>query len=119
MSGPRAVALLSGGVDSTTTAAIALSHGFVVYGLTFDYGQRHRLEIVKAQAIAKAMALADHVIVPRGIGLGVDYALTTSCYDPSPAGEACGACDSCSLRLKGFSANGLADPITYCVPATT
>jgi len=233
MSGPRAVALLSGGIDSTTAAAIAFSQGFVVYALTFDYGQRHRIEIQKAQAVAKAMALANHVIVPvdlrvfggsaltgdiavpkhrsphemgegipvtyvparntiflsfalawaevlgaadifigvnaldysgypdcrpeyidayqrmanlatkvgveggqqltihtplikltkaeiilRGIELGVDYSLTTSCYEPSPAGEACGACDSCLLRLRGFNANGIADPITYCVPAT-
>ncbi len=52
-------------------------------------------------------------IIRRGLALGVDYALTLSCYDPSPAGEACGACDSCLLRLKGFRESGVADPIPY------
>jgi 7-cyano-7-deazaguanine synthase len=220
--------LLSGGVDSTTATAIALAQGFSVYGLTFDYGQRHHVEIERARAVAQALALTRHVvlaidlrafggsaltadiavpkgrsseeigdgipvtyvparntiflsfalawaevleasdifigvnaldysgypdcrpeyiaayqqvadlatkagvegrqhlkihtplinlskadIVKRGIELGVDYSLTSSCYDPSPAGEACGACDSCLLRMKGFGANGMADPIAY------
>jgi len=52
-------------------------------------------------------------IVRRGLDLGVDYSLTCSCYDPSPAGEACGQCDACLLRLKGFSENGLQDPLRY------
>ena len=52
-------------------------------------------------------------IIQRGLELGVDYALTRSCYDPSPAGEACGECDSCLLRLKGFAENGVADPAPY------
>jgi 7-cyano-7-deazaguanine synthase len=52
-------------------------------------------------------------IIERGLALGVDYALTRSCYDPSPAGEACGSCDSCQLRLRGFAANGLSDPAPY------
>src|SRR5712664_3537793 len=76
MSGPRAVALLSGGIDSTTAAAIAFSQGFVVYALTFDYGQRHRIEIQKAQAVAKAMALANHVIVPVDLRVFGGSALT-------------------------------------------
>jgi 7-cyano-7-deazaguanine synthase len=224
----RAVALLSGGVDSTTTAAIALSQGFDVYGLTFDYGQRHRMEIERAQVVAKALGLREHIlisvdlrafggsaltsdiavpkhrtmeeigdgipvtyvparntiflsfalawaevlgsndvflgvnaldysgypdcrpeyiqayeqmanlatkagvegrqrltihtplinlskaeIIRRGLDRGVDYGLTMSCYDPSPLGEACGACDSCLLRLKAFTANGLSDPVAY------
>jgi 7-cyano-7-deazaguanine synthase len=45
--------------------------------------------------------------------LGVDYALTLTCYQPSPKGEACGECDSCLLRLKGFRENGLSDPAPY------
>jgi 7-cyano-7-deazaguanine synthase len=52
-------------------------------------------------------------IIQRGTELGVDYSITRSCYDPSPAGEACGACDSCLLRLKGFAENGLSDPAPY------
>src|SRR2546425_3961388 len=230
----RAVVLLSGGVDSTTTLAVARERGFETYALTFRYGQRHALEVEAARRVAQTLGAARHEIVgvdlraiggsaltadiavPKdrsdaeigtgipvtyvsarntiflsfalawaevlgandifigvnaldysgypdcrpeyigayermanlatkagveghqrltihtplismtkaeiihcGIGLGVDYALTTSCYDPSSAGEACGACDSCLLRLKGFSANGMADPVPYCVPATT
>lgn len=49
-------------------------------------------------------------IIRRGLALGVDYSLTTSCYDPSPDGASCGHCDSCLLRRKGFAENGLADP---------
>lgn len=52
-------------------------------------------------------------IIRRGLELGVDYALTHSCYDPDPAGRACGRCDSCQLRLKGFAAAGIADPVDY------
>jgi 7-cyano-7-deazaguanine synthase len=64
------------------------------------------IDLTKAQIIAK------------GIELGVDYGLTRSCYDPSPAGEACGECDSCQLRLKGFGENGLRDPAPYRIQAT-
>lgn len=52
-------------------------------------------------------------IIRTGLDLGVEYALTTSCYDPSPAGTACGHCDSCQLRLKGFAECGLTDPARY------
>jgi 7-cyano-7-deazaguanine synthase len=52
-------------------------------------------------------------IIKRGLELGVDYSLTTSCYDPSPGPIACGRCDSCLLRRKGFAENGIADPIRY------
>ena len=52
-------------------------------------------------------------IIRTGARLGVDYGLTWSCYDPQPDGGACGRCDSCQLRLKGFSEAGLADPIEY------
>ncbi|MDH3443061.1 MAG: 7-cyano-7-deazaguanine synthase QueC [Deltaproteobacteria bacterium] len=54
-------------------------------------------------------------IVKQGIALGVDYALTRSCYDPAPDGRSCGRCDSCRLRLKGFAEAGIADPIPYAV----
>jgi 7-cyano-7-deazaguanine synthase len=52
-------------------------------------------------------------IIRTGLDLGVDYKLTHSCYDPNPAGVACGRCDSCLLRLKGFSEAGIEDPVAY------
>jgi 7-cyano-7-deazaguanine synthase len=52
-------------------------------------------------------------IIQKGIELGVDYSLTHSCYDPSDSGEACGECDSCLLRLKGFMEAGFKDPVRY------
>ena len=226
----RAVVLLSGGLDSATTLAIAKSEGFGVYALTFRYGQRHQAEIEAARRIAAREKVAGHVIaefdlrafggsaltgedavpksrspeeigagipvtyvparntiflsfalawaevlgsndifigvnaldysgypdcrpeyvqafqtlanlatkagvegkqrlaihtpliqlskaqiIRRGMELGVDYSLTRTCYDPSPGDEACGECDACLLRLKGFAANGLVDPIAYRV----
>jgi 7-cyano-7-deazaguanine synthase len=224
----RAVLLLSGGLDSTTTLAIAKSEGYEIYALTFRYGQRHEVEIEAARRIAALNAVAGHVvaqidlrafggsaltddiavpkaravdeiaqgipvtyvparntiflsfalawaevlgasdifigvnaldysgypdcrpeyveafqrmadlatkagvegrqqlvihtplisltkaqIVKKGIELGVDYSLTITCYDPSPDGVACGQCDACLLRLKGFAENAMADPARY------
>lgn len=54
-------------------------------------------------------------IIARGLELGVDYGRTHSCYDPAPDGTACGLCDSCRLRLKGFAEAGVADPVRYAV----
>ena len=222
----RAVVLLSGGLDSSTTLAIARAMDLECHCLTVDYGQRHRRELVAAQNVAETLGAASHRIVTvdlRAIGgsaltddidvpkdgdpgaggvpvtyvparntvllalllglaevvgardlfiganavdysgypdcrpeflraferlarlatragiqgaqgfrirapllqlskaaiirlgtdLGVDYGLTWSCYDPSPEGPACGRCDSCRLRLKGFAEAGLTDPIPY------
>src|SRR5216117_8456 len=223
----RAVVLLSGGVDSTTTLAVARHSGFETYALTFGYGQRHAVEVEAARRVARALGAARHEVVAidlrafggsaltadiavpkdrsqaeigRGIpvtyvparntiflsyalawaevlgaqdiyigvnaldysgypdcrpefiaayqrmadlatragvegkgphirsplidmtkaeiirlgqSLGVDYSLTTSCYDPDSHGRACGRCDSCKLRLKGFSEAGVSDPIRY------
>jgi len=223
-----AVVLLSGGVDSSTTLAVARSEGFRSYALTFRYGQRHESEIAAAQRVAESIGVVRHVvldidlrqfggsaltdaiavpksrsldeigqgvpvtyvparntiflsfalawaevleasgifigvnaldysgypdcrpefivayqrmvdlatkaavegrrriivhtplagltkkeIIERGLALGVDYSLTSSCYDPDVAGTACGECDACVLRLKGFSEAGLSDPIPY------
>jgi 7-cyano-7-deazaguanine synthase len=230
MSQPQkpAVVLLSGGIDSTTTLAIAKHEGYRLNALTFQYGQRHAVEVAVAQRVAQAFgverhvvvemdlrvfggsALTDDIAVPKhgtpadigqdipityvparntiflsyalafaevtrsedlfigvnaldysgypdcrpeyirafeamanlatkaavegrqrlqihtplihlskgqiiqwGLELGVDYALTHSCYDPGPDGSSCGQCDSCLLRLKGFSQAGLADPVAY------
>jgi 7-cyano-7-deazaguanine synthase len=223
-----AIILLSGGVDSTTTLAIAKHEGYRLNALTFQYGQRHAIEIAAARRVAQTFGVERHVIVeidlrvfggsaltdemavPKhrapadisqgipvtyvparntiflsyalafaevtqsedlfigvnaldysgypdcrpeyiqafeamanlatkaaveghqhlqihtplihlskaqiiqwGLELGVDYALTHSCYDPGPEGTACGQCDSCLLRLKGFTEAGLPDPIAY------
>lgn len=230
---PKAVVLLSGGLDSATTLAVAAREGFETYALTFRYGQRHEREIEAARRVAAALGAARHVvtqmdlrlfggsaltsdlevpkdrseremasgipityvparntiflsfalawtetlgaadiflgvnaldysgypdcrpeylqayqrmadlatkagvegrqrlaihapllswskaqIIRRGLELGVDYGLTWSCYDPTPAGEACGRCDSCRLRLKGFAEAGAQDPIRYAAPAS-
>jgi 7-cyano-7-deazaguanine synthase len=224
----KAVILLSGGLDSATTLAIAQNDGFTPYGLTFSYGQRHQFEIGASQKISKAYNLTDHIIteidlrsfggsaltddidvpkdrsestmsesipvtyvparntiflsfalawaevlqsndiflgvnsmdysgypdcrpeyiqsfqamanlatkagvdgaqsitihtplismtkgeiISKGLALGVDYSLTHSCYDPDKVGNACGRCDSCHIRLKGFQEAGTADPINY------
>lgn len=226
--GARAVVLLSGGLDSATTLAIALAEGYEAFALTFRYGQRHFAEINAARRIADYLKVREHVIteidlrafggsaltadinVPKGrpiddlasgipvtyvparntiflsfavawaevigasdifIGvnaldysgypdcrpeyieayqrmanlatragveggtkltirtplialskaeiirlgrdLGIDFSLTSTCYDPSPDGAACGACDACQLRLKGFAENGIEDPARY------
>ena len=65
---------------------------------------------------APLISLTKAAIIALGTSLGVDYSLTTSCYDPTAAGEACGRCDACQLRLKGFSEAGLEDPIPYATP---
>jgi 7-cyano-7-deazaguanine synthase len=57
------------------------------------------------------IALTKAQIIARGLALGVDYALTSSCYDPSAEGRPCGECDSCLLRQKGFAEAGIADPL--------
>jgi 7-cyano-7-deazaguanine synthase len=226
-----AVVLLSGGLDSATVLAIARSEGFEIIALSFRYGQRHGVEIVAAQSIARAAGVLRHVIVDidlrvfgasaltsdvavpkgrtasemshgipityvparntiflsyalalaevsmadniyigvnaldysgypdcrpeyieafeqmanlatkagvegrhltihtplmhqtkgeiiaRGLKLGVDYAATLSCYDPDASGAACGECDSCQLRLRGFAEAGVSDPVRYRVHA--
>jgi 7-cyano-7-deazaguanine synthase len=62
---------------------------------------------------APLIALPKAEIIRKGLELGVDYSLTRSCYAPDPAGRACGRCDACGLRLKGFREAGMADPAAY------
>lgn len=62
---------------------------------------------------APLLRLTKREIILRGVELGLDFALTSSCYDPAPDGEACGVCDACLLRLKGFREAGRADPLPY------
>jgi 7-cyano-7-deazaguanine synthase len=221
-----AVVLLSGGLDSTTTLAIARSLGYECHALSFEYGQRHERELASARRVAAALGAARHLtlridlgaiggsaltadipvpkgrsaediahgvpvtyvparntiflshalawaevlgaadifigvnvldasgypdcrpeyiaafehlanlatragvegrsrfrihaplidlgkagIIRRGLELGVDFALTWSCYAPEPDGRACGLCDACQLRKKGFAEAGLPDPV--------
>jgi 7-cyano-7-deazaguanine synthase len=62
---------------------------------------------------APLMHLTKAQIIHRGMELGVDYSLTSSCYDPAPDGKPCGRCDSCLLRRKGFRENAIDDPLPY------
>ena len=62
---------------------------------------------------APLIALTKAQIIARGVALGVDYSATQSCYDPAPDGAACGHCDACQLRLKGFAEAGAKDPARY------
>jgi 7-cyano-7-deazaguanine synthase len=62
---------------------------------------------------APLLRLTKREIIELGLGLGVDYAATISCYDPAPGGEACGRCDACQLRLRGFAEAGVRDPAPY------
>jgi 7-cyano-7-deazaguanine synthase len=64
------------------------------------------------------IALTKAEITQKGMELGMDYGLTSSCYDPGPTGEPCGECDSCLLRRKGFKENGIEDPLNYRVEKT-
>ena len=66
---------------------------------------------IRVQAPLQQLGKAD--IIRLGLALGVDYAMTTSCYDPAPDGAACGRCDACVLRLKGFAEVGVVDPARY------
>jgi 7-cyano-7-deazaguanine synthase len=68
---------------------------------------------------APLMHLTKGEIIVRGLQLGVDYALTLSCYDPDASGAACGECDACQLRLKGFAEAGVRDPVRYREEAAT
>ncbi|MGI8957572.1 MAG: 7-cyano-7-deazaguanine synthase QueC [Chthoniobacterales bacterium] len=74
---------------------------------------RAGVEGARFKVHAPLLALSKAQIIERGVSLGVNYSLTHSCYDPTPDGRACGLCDSCQLRLKGFREAGLTDPISY------
>lgn len=76
-------------------------------------GTRSGVEHREPRIVAPLLPLTKADIVRRGVELGVDYSLTHSCYDPAPDGRACGHCDSCILRRRGFEEAGVADPTTY------
>lgn len=77
------------------------------------HGTRSGVERGEPRIVAPLMHLNKAEIIRRGVALGVDYSLTHSCYDPDPQGHACGHCDSCLLRRKGFEEAGVPDPTTY------
>lgn len=76
-------------------------------------GTRSGVERHEPRLVAPLLHLTKADIIRRGVALGVDYAITHSCYDPDPAGRACGHCDSCLLRRKGFEEAGVPDPTAY------
>ncbi|MBV8516730.1 MAG: 7-cyano-7-deazaguanine synthase QueC [Acidobacteria bacterium] len=76
-------------------------------------GTRSGVERGTPRLVAPLLHLTKADIIRRGISLGVDYAMTHSCYDPASDGRACGHCDSCILRRKGFAEAGVEDPTTY------
>lgn len=76
-------------------------------------GTRSGVEHREPRLVAPLLQLTKADIIRRGLELGVDYAITHSCYDPDAAGRACGHCDSCILRRKGFEEAGVPDPTTY------
>jgi 7-cyano-7-deazaguanine synthase len=80
---------------------------------TAGLASKRAVEIAKPHIHAPLMQMTKAQIIARGMELGVDYSLTHSCYDPAPDGAACGMCDSCVLRVKGFRENGLNDPAPY------
>jgi hypothetical protein len=83
-------------------------------GKMADLATRAGVEDESRLAIhAPLMKLSKGEIIKKGLELGVNYSLTHSCYDPQPLGAACGQCDSCLLRRKGFAEAGLVDPIDY------
>ncbi|PIE22978.1 MAG: 7-cyano-7-deazaguanine synthase QueC [Planctomycetota bacterium] len=65
------------------------------------------------QVVAPLLRLHKHEIIEKGAALGLDYALTLTCYDPGSDGRACGACEACGLRRKGFARAGISDPTRY------
>jgi 7-cyano-7-deazaguanine synthase len=76
-------------------------------------GTRSGVERGEPRLVAPLVTLSKADIIRRGLTLGVDYSLTHSCYDPDAEGRACGHCDSCLLRLKGWEEVGIADPAAY------
>ncbi|MFN2366789.1 MAG: 7-cyano-7-deazaguanine synthase, partial [Desulfurivibrionaceae bacterium] len=78
-----------------------------------NLGTRAGSEGVRFSIRAPLMRLSKGEIITKGLALGVDYSRTHSCYDPDNEGRACGRCDACFLRLKGFAEAGAADPVPY------
>jgi 7-cyano-7-deazaguanine synthase len=76
-------------------------------------GTRSGIEHGEPRIVAPLVSMSKADIIRKGVSLGVDYSMTHSCYDPSPDGLACGHCDSCILRRRGFEEAGVSDPTHY------
>lgn len=76
-------------------------------------GTKSGVEQQRPSIVTPLIEMSKAEIIRRGVALGVDYSMTTSCYDPDPAGRACGHCDSCILRRRGFEEAAIADPTRY------
>jgi 7-cyano-7-deazaguanine synthase len=76
-------------------------------------GTRAGVEGLSVSIRAPLLLLSKADIIRRGLALGVDFGLTRTCYDPGAEGEACGECDACQLRLRGFAEVGMPDPAPY------
>jgi 7-cyano-7-deazaguanine synthase len=79
-------------------------------------GTKSGVERGEPRIVAPLVTMSKAEIIRRGVELGVDYSLTHSCYDPDAGGRACGHCDSCVLRARGFSEAGVNDPTVYASP---
>ena len=94
------------------TVLVMLAASFFVETISITEGARF-------QAPTPLMTLAKAGIIRLGASLGVDFALTHSCYDPAPDGAACGHCDACRLRSRGFREAGIPDPTRYAAATRT
>jgi len=83
------------------------------YEVMANLATRAGVEGRRVRVHTPLISMSKAEIVAEGLRLGVDYGLTVTCYDPSAAGEACGECEACALRLRGFAQNGVADPARY------
>jgi 7-cyano-7-deazaguanine synthase len=87
------------------------------YEVMANLATRAGVEGARVQIHTPLISMSKAEIVAEGLRLGVDYGMTVTCYDPSPSGEGCGACDACVLRLRGFAQCGVRDPAPYVVGA--
>lgn len=78
-----------------------------------NLGTKAGVEGQHLRVLTPIIRMAKPEIIRLGVSLGVDYGLTSSCYDPTPAGLSCGHCDSCQIRMKGFADAGIPDPTVY------
>ena len=105
---PEVAALLRAAMTTLTAELGALPERLAALATRAGVEGRHALRIR-----TPLIRLTKAEIIRAGVAAGVDYALTLSCYDPSPDGAACGRCDACALRRKGFVEAGVPDPTRY------